>query len=124
MVKFTFLSTLVFVFLSGVISHFNKCYSPPLTSVKKINTANPILLGKDNQLDHSTKLDYRLRTVVIDPGHGGNDRGCKGTHSKEKHISLKIAKKLGNYIKNKFPNVTVIYTRDKDVFVPLHRRAD
>ncbi|MEL6923098.1 MAG: N-acetylmuramoyl-L-alanine amidase [Bacteroidota bacterium] len=64
-----------------------------------------------------------LRTIVIDPGHGGRDNGCSGRHSKEKHIALSVAKKLGSQIKAAYPELTIIYTRTTDRFVPLHRRA-
>jgi N-acetylmuramoyl-L-alanine amidase len=65
----------------------------------------------------------RVRTVVIDPGHGGHDPGAVYSNAREKDIVLDISLKLGNYIKAAFPDVKVIYTRDKDVFVPLHQRA-
>lgn len=117
-------STLVLLLMSGSFLNFNYSYSTPLAIVNKINTANPSDFGKDNQLDHFTKLDFQLRTVVIDAGHGGHDHGCSGIHSKEKHIALNIAKKLGQYINGQFPRVKVIYTRDKDVFIPLHTRAE
>lgn len=65
----------------------------------------------------------RVRTVVIDPGHGGKDPGAVYGNVREKDIVLDIGKKLGDYIKASFPDVQVIYTRDKDVFVPLHQRA-
>ena len=120
---FTHVTTLVFFFLSSSLTHFNHCYSSDLIHVNEINIDNAENWGKDNQLDLFTKLDYQLRTVVIDPGHGGHDHGCSGIHSKEKHVALKISKKLGNYIKNKYPKVKVIYTRERDVFVPLHTRA-
>ena len=64
-----------------------------------------------------------LKTIVIDAGHGGKDHGCKGGKSKEKTITLKIALKLGKYIKKAYPAINVVYTRKKDVFVPLHNRA-
>ena len=66
---------------------------------------------------------YALSTVVIDAGHGGKDPGCLGSHVQEKDIALKIALSLGNKIKIAFPSINVIYTRDKDVFIPLHERA-
>ncbi|MFK8006672.1 MAG: N-acetylmuramoyl-L-alanine amidase [Saprospiraceae bacterium] len=116
--------TLVFLLMSGSFLNFNYSYSPHLAIVNEINTASATNFGKDNQLDHFTKLDYQLRTVVIDAGHGGHDHGCSGKHSKEKHIALNISKKLGRYIKGKFPKVKVIYTREKDVFIPLHTRAE
>lgn len=65
-----------------------------------------------------------IELVVIDPGHGGRDFGAVYGKFKEKDIVLDIALKLGNYIRSRFPETKVIYTRDQDVFVPLHRRAD
>ncbi len=65
----------------------------------------------------------KLKTVVIDAGHGGRDPGALGSKNKEKDIVLKISLKLGDYIKKNFEDVEVIYTRDKDVFVELHERA-
>ncbi len=65
----------------------------------------------------------RIKTVVIDPGHGGHDPGAVYANAREKDIVLDISLKLGTYIKSAFPDVNVIYTRDKDVFVPLHQRA-
>lgn len=62
--------------------------------------------------------------VVIDPGHGGHDPGAVGKISKEKNINLKVALKLGKQIQKNCPDVKVIYTRDRDVFIPLDRRAE
>lgn len=62
--------------------------------------------------------------VVIDPGHGGHDPGAVGKISKEKNINLNVALKLGNMIKKNCDDVKVIYTRSKDVFIPLDRRAE
>ena len=67
-----------------------------------------------------------LRSVVIDAGHGGNDPGAISTDGKlqEKSVVLDIALTLGNLIKASYPDVNVIYTRDRDVFIPLNTRAD
>ena len=62
--------------------------------------------------------------VVIDPGHGGHDPGAVGKISKEKNINLNVALKLGKQIKKNCPDVKVIYTRDRDIFIPLDRRAE
>jgi N-acetylmuramoyl-L-alanine amidase len=67
---------------------------------------------------------YRLRKVVIDPGHGGRDPGAVGRRSKEKDIVLAISLKLGAYINEYLPDVEVIYTRTTDEFIELHRRAE
>ena len=61
--------------------------------------------------------------VVIDPGHGGRDPGAIGKRGKEKNINLSVALKLGKLIQNNCKDVRIIYTRDKDVFVGLDRRA-
>jgi len=65
-----------------------------------------------------------VQVVVIDAGHGGEDPGASGKNSREKDIALAIALKAGKYIEENFSDVKVIYTRDKDVFIPLHERAD
>ena len=62
--------------------------------------------------------------VVIDAGHGGHDPGAIGKIPKEKNINLNVALKVGNLIKNNCDDVKVIYTRSKDVFIPLGRRAE
>ena len=66
-----------------------------------------------------------LKTVVIDPGHGGKDPGALGKSSKvhEKDIVLAVSKKLGDKIKAAYPGVKVIYTRSDDRFIGLHDRA-
>jgi N-acetylmuramoyl-L-alanine amidase len=64
-----------------------------------------------------------IKTVCIDAGHGGKDPGCHGSNANEKTVCLSIALKLGAKIKEIYPNVKVIYTRDTDVFVELDDRA-
>ena len=68
----------------------------------------------------------KLKTIVIDPGHGGKDPGTLGTkrYSKyEKDIALSVSLKLGNYISNSFPDIKVVYTRKEDVFLELNERT-
>ncbi len=67
-----------------------------------------------------------LRTVVIDPGHGGKDAGCPGPDKKhdEKHIVLNISKKLGEKIKEAYPSVKVAYTRSGDTYPTLTDRVE
>lgn len=68
----------------------------------------------------------KLRKVVIDAGHGGHDPGAISKDRKlyEKNVVLDLALMLGDRIKGAYPDVKVIYTRDKDVFIPLYKRAD
>ena len=62
--------------------------------------------------------------MVIDAGHGGKDPGAIGySKSYEKNIVLAVSLKLGALIQKHFPDIKVVYTRDKDVFVELQERA-
>lgn len=70
-----------------------------------------------------SEIPFEVKTVVIDAGHGGHDPGCSGAHSREKHIALAISKKLAEIMRERFPALQVILTRDKDVFIPLQERA-
>ena len=73
--------------------------------------------GQDNLI--------KIRTVVIDPGHGGSDPGAinRAKKLKEKDITLSVALKLGNLIKEKYPDIKVIYTRSSDKFIELNTRT-
>ena len=67
----------------------------------------------------------RLKTVVIDAGHGGKDAGCVSRDGKtyEKTITLDIAKRLSKKIQSAYQDVDVIMTRSDDRFVELENRA-
>jgi N-acetylmuramoyl-L-alanine amidase len=72
------------------------------------------------------KKNYResgVRTIVIDPGHGGHDSGCHGAGAYEKNVALAVSLKLGKLIEDNFSDIKVIYTRKTDVFVELYQRA-
>lgn len=56
-----------------------------------------------------------IRTIVIDPGHGGFDPGTHGLFSKEKDVTLAISLKLGKAIQDAFPDIKIVYTRTTDV---------
>ncbi|MDX1653485.1 MAG: N-acetylmuramoyl-L-alanine amidase [Brumimicrobium sp.] len=82
-----------------------------------------LVLNTSGQENLDEVLSSGIKTVVIDPGHGGKDPGCHGHLTNEKTVVLQIGLKLGEYIKKKYPDITVIYTRDSDVFVELDERA-
>ncbi|MDL2227964.1 N-acetylmuramoyl-L-alanine amidase [Bacteroidales bacterium OttesenSCG-928-K03] len=77
----------------------------------------------DIQAQTKSGKGFYVNTVIIDAGHGGKDPGAVAAKVQEKDITLAIAKKLGNKINKEYPDVKVVYTRDKDVFIELHRRA-
>ena len=65
-------------------------------------------------------LGAPIRTVVIDPGHGGQDPGTSHFGLKEKHLVLDIARRLRAALEQ--AGYTVVMTRDADQFIPLSRR--
>jgi N-acetylmuramoyl-L-alanine amidase len=73
-----------------------------------------------------------LKTIIIDPGHGGADNGARGLFSTEDDVSLEVSLKLGDAIQKEFPDIKLIFTRTTDIFPgyknnvndALHYRAD
>lgn len=66
----------------------------------------------------------RIRTIVVDAGHGGEDAGAKGSYSYEKDLTLQIAIKLEKTLQMAMPDVKVIMTRTTDVFDNPREKAD
>jgi N-acetylmuramoyl-L-alanine amidase len=66
----------------------------------------------------------RMATIVIDPGHGGEDPGARGRRgSREKDITLTIATRLKALVDAE-PDMRAVLTRDADFYVPLQVRVD
>ena len=77
--------------------------------------------------DNEKTLNTKIKTIVIDPGHGGKDPGTMGTkrfNIYEKHIALDVSLKLGKLIKDKYPEINIIYTRKEDFFLELYERTE
>ncbi|MDT3734889.1 MAG: N-acetylmuramoyl-L-alanine amidase [Denitratisoma sp.] len=65
----------------------------------------------------------RMVTIVLDPGHGGEDPGAIGRGgSYEKNVTLEVARRLKAKIDAE-PNMRSMLTRDGDYFIPLHQRV-
>ena len=60
--------------------------------------------------------------IVIDPGHGGYDKGCSGAKHHEKDVNLDIAKKLHSILLSSSSQFDVILTRESDDFISLEKR--
>lgn len=94
----------------------------PLTSAKQLL---PLLISfififvTENQL---FAQEYKIKTIVLDAGHGGKDGTTRGAYSTEKDVALKTALRLGKLIEATLTDVKVVYTRTEDVFVPLYER--
>ncbi len=67
---------------------------------------------------------FKLKTIILDAGHGGKDPGAHGAYSKEKNITLSIAKRLRDALNEQLPSVKIVMTRTNDEFIPLHRRDE
>jgi len=72
-----------------------------------------ITMGSSSFSPPSTKP--QIRTVIIDPGHGGFDPGTHGLISKEKNVALSISLRLGKALKEAFPDLNIVYTRTTDI---------
>ena len=67
----------------------------------------------------------QVKTIVIDPGHGGLDPGCNGANEIwEKAVTLAVSLKLGKLIEDSLHDVQVVYTRKTDRFVELWERPN
>ncbi|MBW1870455.1 MAG: N-acetylmuramoyl-L-alanine amidase [Deltaproteobacteria bacterium] len=71
----------------------------------------------------SMMAGLKVKTIVIDPGHGGKDPGAIGPKGTlEKNLTLDVARRLKKLLKGKF-KLEVLLTREKDRFVPLEGRT-
>ena len=70
----------------------------------------------------------KIKTIIIDPGHGGEDHGAHGEYegtlgSQEKDITLAISMKLVKDLQEAMPDVNIIPSRTTDVFMNVHEKA-
>lgn len=75
------------------------------------------------QLGGGRQANKKEMVVVIDPGHGGQSLGARGSFSLEKDIVLKVAKKLGVLVIKRHPDVELVYTRTTDTIISLEDRG-
>jgi len=84
-------------------------YKPPPGSEKRLG-------------DLVEQLGLTVRTIMIDAGHGGKDPGAKGLNGLvEKDVNLRFARLLGKKLEDH--GFQVLYTRTRDVFIPLEERT-
>ncbi len=78
-----------------------------------------------NSIDNQAfAQQYKIKTIVIDAGHGGKDGATHGVYSKEKDVALKTALNLGKALQDSIKDIKIIYTRETDVFIPLYERIN
>jgi N-acetylmuramoyl-L-alanine amidase len=76
----------------------------------------------------NAQIPKKIKTIIIDPGHGGSDHGAHGEYegtlgSKEKDINLAISMKLVAELKKQMPGVNIIPTRTTDVYNSVKEKA-
>ena len=105
----------------GKMSHppvdLSKKFAAPKPNKKPSRTIPP----SRKVPDLIEQLGLTVKTVMIDAGHGGKDPGASKNRIREKDYVLKVAKMLGKKLKAKGFNV--LYTRSRDVFIPLEERT-
>ncbi|MDH5752129.1 MAG: N-acetylmuramoyl-L-alanine amidase, partial [Deltaproteobacteria bacterium] len=69
-------------------------------------------------------LGLKIKRVMIDAGHGGEDPGAVAFGKYEKDLTLAIAKNLKKVVEKKHPGIKVGMTREKDVYVSLNDRTE
>ncbi|OGV49342.1 MAG: hypothetical protein A2X49_11690 [Lentisphaerae bacterium GWF2_52_8] len=75
----------------------------------------------DPLLRNKALYRHKMRLVVLDPGHGGNDKGASSWLYREKDLSLQLAKKIRTLLQKK--GYTVLLTRESDFFISLEGRC-
>lgn len=93
---------------------------------KTVTSKNTAKVSKDDVPTLASKiasqLGLRVKTIVIDPGHGGKDPGAVNNGIKEKNFNLDVAKRLASVLKS--AGYTVHLTRTTDKYVGLYERTD
>ena len=96
----------------------------PLMYLKTILTFI-ICFALSNTIDNQAiAQEYKIKTIVIDAGHGGKDGATHGVYSKEKDVALKTALNLGRALQDSIKDIRVVYTRETDIFIPLYERIN
>jgi N-acetylmuramoyl-L-alanine amidase len=99
-------------FCFPVIAHENKFL---VSRIDLAKTIEPQL--RPTMIQRSGKV----QTIVLDPGHGGFDKGAASTFGNEKTYALDVARQLRPLLQAK--GFKVVMTRETDVFIPLEVRA-
>ena len=68
---------------------------------------------------------YKVRTVVIDPGHGGEDEGIRSTRGiSEKDVTASIASNIISILERRSPDIETVLTRTDDTYAGLESRIE
>jgi N-acetylmuramoyl-L-alanine amidase len=83
-----------------------------------------IALASPEFMFSQTSKVPRIKTIIIDAGHGGTEPGAKGTYSTEAQITLEIALRLDTLLKKELPSTRIVMTRTTDIFNNVTEKAN
>lgn len=71
-----------------------------------------------------TKPTSKIKTIVVDAGHGGSDVGARGRYSTEAQLTLQISLRLEEMLKKALPETKIVMTRTTDIFHNVKEKAN
>ena len=109
------------MFLSKTLRRFSLCHRSFFFFI-------PLIFLINTSVFSQPQAPRKIKTIIIDPGHGGQDNGARGEYegtlgSLEKNITLAISMKLVKTLKEAMPDVEIIPTRTTDVYMSVHEKA-
>jgi N-acetylmuramoyl-L-alanine amidase len=113
-------------FDGDVLSEEREGYLLPLDLSVKLAVALGLGRVERKEAERPEKIaqgGHELKSIVIDPGHGGNDFGTGFGGTYEKDVAMFYALRLREQVLKDLPGVTVLLTRENDSFVSLPDRA-
>lgn len=66
----------------------------------------------------------KIRTIIIDAGHGGTDVGARGAYSTEAQITLQLALRLDTLLRSEMPDTRIVMTRTTDIYHHVREKAN
>lgn len=81
------------------------------------------MLTQSKTFAQSTK-NPKIRTIIIDAGHGGTDVGARGAYSTEAQITLQLALRLDTILSSELPDTRIVMTRTTDIYHHVREKAN
>jgi N-acetylmuramoyl-L-alanine amidase len=94
-----------------------------VSSAKRVPSGTKVQPNGNGGGTLASVFGLKIKTIVLDPGHGGKDSGASYHGIHEKDLVLDIAKELYSLIKSEYKDIEVYMTRNRDVFIPLEART-
>jgi N-acetylmuramoyl-L-alanine amidase len=77
-----------------------------------------------NLMAQTSSKTQKIRTIIIDAGHGGTDVGARGAYSTEAQITLQLALRLDTLLRNEMPDTRIVMTRTTDIYHHVREKAN